>query len=86
MCSTTLTLRLFVCVFLLLFSFYEMHVTADIIIIIIIIICVTILSVDTTLKILAEAMAHLRAHLSPNAVLVGQNILKDVQWYVRRLS
>lgn len=25
-------------------------------------------------------MAHLRAHLSPNAILVGQNILKDVQW------
>lgn len=29
---------------------------------------------------LAEAMAHLRAHLSPNAVLVGQSIQKDVQW------
>jgi hypothetical protein len=25
-------------------------------------------------------MAHLRAHLSPNAVLVGQSIQKDVQW------
>jgi hypothetical protein len=25
-------------------------------------------------------MAHLRAHLSPNAILVGQNILKDIQW------
>ncbi len=25
-------------------------------------------------------MAHLRAHLSPNAILVGQNIQKDVQW------
>jgi hypothetical protein len=28
----------------------------------------------------AEAMAHLRAHLSPNAILVGQSIQKDVQW------
>lgn len=28
----------------------------------------------------AEAMAHLRSHLSPNAVLVGQSIQKDVQW------
>ena len=25
-------------------------------------------------------MAHLRAHLPPNAVLVGQSILRDVQW------
>lgn len=25
-------------------------------------------------------MAHLRAHLSPNAILVGQSIHKDVQW------
>jgi hypothetical protein len=25
-------------------------------------------------------MAHLRAHLSPNAILVGQSIQKDVQW------
>ena len=31
-----------------------------------------------TLK--AEALAHLRAHLSPNAILVGQSIQKDVQW------
>eukprot|EP01038_Epipyxis_sp_PR26KG_P005078 gene5078-7085_t len=29
---------------------------------------------------LAEALAHLRAHLSPNAILVGQSIHKDVQW------
>ena len=29
---------------------------------------------------LADALAMLRSHLSPNAVLVGQNILKDVQW------
>jgi RNA exonuclease 4 len=29
---------------------------------------------------LADALAVLRSHLSPNAVLVGQNILKDVQW------
>lgn len=29
---------------------------------------------------LAEALAHLRAHLSPNAILVGQSIQKDVQW------
>eukprot|EP01036_Dinobryon_divergens_P025040 gene25040-33552_t len=29
---------------------------------------------------MAEAMAHLRAHLPPNAVLVGQSILRDVQW------
>ena len=28
----------------------------------------------------AEAMAHLRAYLSPNSVLVGQSIHKDVQW------
>lgn len=28
----------------------------------------------------AEAMVHLRAHLSPNAILVGQSIQKDVQW------
>lgn len=25
-------------------------------------------------------MAYLRSHLSPNAILVGQSILKDVQW------
>ena len=29
---------------------------------------------------LADALAMLRSHLSPNCVLVGQNILKDVQW------
>lgn len=29
---------------------------------------------------MAEAMANLRAHLPPNAILVGQSILKDVQW------
>jgi RNA exonuclease 4 len=29
---------------------------------------------------LADALALLRAHLPPNAILVGQNILKDVQW------
>lgn len=29
---------------------------------------------------LAEALASLREHLPPNAILVGQNILKDVQW------
>eukprot|EP00128_Syssomonas_multiformis_P014267 Colp12_sorted_trinity150504_noHs@36303 len=29
---------------------------------------------------LAEAMAYLRSHLSPNAILVGQSIQKDVQW------
>lgn len=29
---------------------------------------------------LAEALALLRAHLPPNAVLVGQSIQKDVQW------
>eukprot|EP00596_Hydrurales_sp_CCMP1899_P000881 CAMPEP_0119042992 /NCGR_PEP_ID=MMETSP1177-20130426/16325_1 /TAXON_ID=2985 /ORGANISM="Ochromonas sp, Strain CCMP1899" /LENGTH=305 /DNA_ID=CAMNT_0007010135 /DNA_START=140 /DNA_END=1057 /DNA_ORIENTATION=- len=29
---------------------------------------------------LAEALALLRAHLPPNAILVGQSILKDVQW------
>eukprot|EP01035_Chromulina_nebulosa_P018258 gene18258-23933_t len=29
---------------------------------------------------LADAMALLRAHLPSNAILVGQNILKDVQW------
>lgn len=29
---------------------------------------------------LAQALALLRAHLPPNAILVGQNILKDVQW------
>jgi RNA exonuclease 4 len=29
---------------------------------------------------LAEALALLRAYLSPDAILVGQNILKDVQW------
>jgi len=29
---------------------------------------------------LAEAMAALRANLPPNAIIVGQNILKDVQW------
>jgi hypothetical protein len=29
---------------------------------------------------LADALAMLRSHLSPSAVLVGQNILKDVQW------
>jgi RNA exonuclease 4 len=29
---------------------------------------------------LADALALLRAHLPQNAVLVGQNILKDVQW------
>jgi hypothetical protein len=28
----------------------------------------------------AEALALLRAHLPPNAILVGQSILKDVQW------
>lgn len=28
----------------------------------------------------AEALALLRAHLPPNAILVGQNIQKDVQW------
>ena len=28
----------------------------------------------------AEAMALLRAHVPPNAVLVGQNIQNDVQW------
>ena len=28
---------------------------------------------------LAEALALLRAHLPPTAILVGQNILKDVQ-------
>lgn len=29
---------------------------------------------------LAQAMATLRTHLPPNAVLVGQNIAKDVEW------
>eukprot|EP00597_Dinobryon_sp_UTEXLB2267_P001970 CAMPEP_0170074726 /NCGR_PEP_ID=MMETSP0019_2-20121128/11976_1 /TAXON_ID=98059 /ORGANISM="Dinobryon sp., Strain UTEXLB2267" /LENGTH=271 /DNA_ID=CAMNT_0010285209 /DNA_START=545 /DNA_END=1360 /DNA_ORIENTATION=+ len=29
---------------------------------------------------MAEAMANLRAHLPPNAVLVGQSILRDVEW------
>ena len=29
---------------------------------------------------LADALASLRAHIPPNAILVGQNILKDVQW------
>ena len=29
---------------------------------------------------LAEALALLRAYLSPDAILVGQNILKDIQW------
>jgi len=29
---------------------------------------------------LAEALAMLRAHLPPSSILVGQNILKDVQW------
>lgn len=29
---------------------------------------------------LAEALAMLRAHLSPAAILIGQSILKDVQW------
>lgn len=29
---------------------------------------------------LADALALLRAHLPPNSILVGQNILKDVQW------
>ena len=29
---------------------------------------------------IAEAMAQLRSFLSPNAVLVGQSIQKDVQW------
>ena len=29
---------------------------------------------------LAEALALLRANLPPTAILVGQNILKDVQW------
>jgi DNA polymerase III epsilon subunit-like protein len=29
---------------------------------------------------MAEAMAHLRAHLSPNALLIGQSIQRDVQW------
>lgn len=29
---------------------------------------------------LAEALANLRAHLLPNAILVGQSIHKDVQW------
>ena len=28
----------------------------------------------------ADALASLRAHIPPNAILVGQNILKDVQW------
>lgn len=28
----------------------------------------------------AEAMAHLRALLPPNAILVGQSIQKDIQW------
>lgn len=32
------------------------------------------------LVVVAEAMAHLRAHLTPNAILVGQSIQKDVQW------
>ena len=31
-------------------------------------------------RLLAEALALLRAHLPPNAILVGQSILKDVQW------
>lgn len=29
---------------------------------------------------LADALALLRAHLPPQSILVGQNILKDVQW------
>jgi hypothetical protein len=29
---------------------------------------------------LDEAMAGIRAHLGPEAVLVGQNVLKDIQW------
>ena len=36
--------------------------------------------VDTHGQPLADALAMLRSHLSPNSVLVGQNILKDVQW------
>ena len=29
---------------------------------------------------LADALVTLRAHLPPNAILVGQNIKKDVEW------
>ena len=28
----------------------------------------------------ADALASLRAFIPPNAILIGQNILKDVQW------
>lgn len=37
-------------------------------------------NIHACLYCVAEAMAHLRAHLSPSAVLVGQSIQKDVQW------
>lgn len=35
---------------------------------------------DTSGQPLADTLAELRAHIPPNAILVGQNILKDIQW------